>query len=126
MLAHRLRDANPQKQNIYQPGDFVLRQLVRLEPHNKIGPPYTGPWKVDNQNGNDVTCRHVVENTVHTFQARHVKIFAGTYEQAFEAALLDHNQYKVRSIRDYRGDPDTRTTMEFYTECEDGTKLWKV
>ena len=117
LVAHRLKDADRQKQNIYQPGDFVL-------PHNKIGPPYTGPWKVDNQNGNDVTCRHVVEDTVHTFQVRHVKISAGTYEQAFEAALLDRNQYRVRSIHDYRGDPDSRTTMEFHTEWEDGTKLW--
>jgi exodeoxyribonuclease III len=73
-----------------------------------------------------VTCRHVVEDTVHTFQVRHVKIFAGTHKQAFEAALLDRNQYRVRSIHDYRGDPDTRTTMEFFTEWEDGTKLWKV
>ena len=63
---------------------------------------------------------------MHTFQVRHVKIFAGTPEQAFEAALLDHNQYKVRTIHTYRGDPDIRTTMEFYTEWEDGTKLWKV
>ena len=47
-VSHRLRDADPQKQNIYQPGDFVLRELVRLEPHNKVGPPYTGLWKVDN------------------------------------------------------------------------------
>ena len=49
-MARRLRDADPQKQNIYQPGDFVLQELVRLEPHNKVGPPYTGLWKVDDQN----------------------------------------------------------------------------
>jgi hypothetical protein len=116
LVAHRLKDVDPTKQNTYQPGDFVLRELDRSQPHNKIGPPYTGPWKVEYQKGNDVTCRHVVEDTVHTFQVRNVKIFAGTQEQAFKAALLDRNQYRVKVIHSNRGDPEVRTTMEFYIE----------
>ena len=58
LVLHRLKDVDPQK-----PGDFVLLELIRSQPHNKIEPPYTGPWKVEYQKGNDVTCRHVVEDT---------------------------------------------------------------
>ena len=111
--------------NTYQLGDFVPTKLTRQKPHNKIGSPYTGPWKVEYQKGNYATYRHVVEDTVHMFQV-HVKICAGTLKQAFEAALLDRYKYRVRVIHTYRVDPDVRTTMELYTEWEDSIKSWKV
>ena len=78
-MAHRLKDVDPRKQNMYQPDDFVLRESDRSEPHN-IGPSYTGPWKVEYEKGNYVICRHVVEDTVHTLQVRHVQSFAGAQE----------------------------------------------
>ena len=88
---------------MYQPDDFVLRESDRSEPHN-IGLSCTGLWEVEYQKGNYFTCRDVVKDTVHTFQVRHVQLFAGTQEQAFKAALRDCNQYKVCAIHTYRGD----------------------
>ena len=50
-----------------------------------------------------------MENSVYTFQVMPER------EQAYNAALLDCNEYRVRAIHTYRGDPDVRTTMEYYT-----------
>ena len=38
--------------------------------------------------------------------------------------MLDDDQFRVKWILSYKGDPATRTTMEFYVEWQDGDKLW--
>ena len=61
-----------------------------------------------------------MENPVYTFQVMPER------EQAYNAALLDCNEYRVRAIHTYRGDPDVRTTMEYYTGQRNDTGLQKV
>ena len=39
-------------------------------------------------------------------------------------ALLDNDQFVVKKVVAYRGEPQTRTTMEFQIEFEAGTIMW--
>jgi hypothetical protein len=53
-----------------------------------------------------------------------LKPFFGTLEAAKAISLLDENQYVISSFLDYRGDPLTRTTMEFLVSFEDSSVVW--
>ena len=112
--------------NKFQPGDFVLFQLPIDKPKpTKITPRYKGPYEVLSHKRNSVECKHVVMHNIQTFHVGDLKLFAGTKEQAFEAALRDYDQYVVKTIHAYRGDPRERTSMQFQVEFSDGTILWK-
>ena len=91
-----------------------------------LKPPKTRPWEVLYQTSNDVNVRHVVERVVETFHVSEVTDFTGDEKAAQTAGMLDRDQYILKTIHSYRGNPDKRTTMEFYTKWEDGTKLWKT
>ena len=51
-------------------------------------------------------------------------MFHGTHEEGYQLAMQDADQYEIESILAFRGDPFTRTTMEFYVSFVDGTKRW--
>jgi len=73
-----------------------------------------------------VTCRNLITDAIEpAFQASRLKMWHGTAEEAFKAAMLDNDQYIVDSIIAYRGDPDQRTSMEFEVRFSDGTVVWK-
>jgi hypothetical protein len=55
-----------------------------------------------------------------------IKIFHGSLEEAKRLAMVDYNQFVVKAILAWRGDPLTRTTMEFLVEFEDGAQIWKT
>ncbi len=38
--------------------------------------------------------------------------------------MMDYDQYQVRRVLAYKGDPDCRTTMSFQVEFEDGSVEW--
>ena len=64
----RANDSDPNRQNKYQPGDFVLFQRNPLAPApSKLSLRYMGPYEVLSQDKNDVTCRHLCIKSVHTF-----------------------------------------------------------
>ena len=44
-----------------------------------------------------------------------------SYDDAYTAAMVDYNQYVIKEILSYTGDPELRTTMEFLVEFEDGS-----
>ena len=111
-------------QNLFQPGDFVLKKLREMP--SKLTTKYSGPFEVISQEKNDVSCRHLVQGSVHTFHVTDIKIFHGTREEATKLAMVDFSQYVVKSILGWRGDPATRTTMEFLVEFEDGSQVWKT
>jgi hypothetical protein len=54
-----------------------------------------------------------------------LKLFHGTREEAIALARLDNDQYEIRRFIAYRGDPLTRTTMEFEIEYSDGSISWE-
>jgi hypothetical protein len=57
------------------------------------------------------------------FHFENLKIFAGTKDDGF---LLDKNSYIVKVISGFRGDPEIRTTCDFYVEFHDGDTLWRT
>jgi hypothetical protein len=115
----------PDKQNIFQPGDLVLFQLNPDNPlPTKLTPKFRGPYEVIEQQKNDVRCRHIILGDVKEFHVTRLKLFTGSREEALRVAMIDNDQFTVVSLAAYRGDPLTRTTMEFEVHFADGTVVW--
>jgi hypothetical protein len=128
LLEEKLKDEPPEdKQNKYQPGDYVLYHRGAGMNNNKLLPKFRGPYEVIKHYRNDVTCRNLITGAVEpSFQASRLKMWHGTKQEAYNAAMLDNDQYVVDEILAYRGDPDQRTSMEFEVKFADGTILWKT
>jgi hypothetical protein len=122
----RLSETPPEQQNKFQKGDFVLWQRDPTKPrHAKLDSPWVGPYVVIYQKQNDVTCRHMGMGFVTTLEVSRLKLFAGTDEEARNAALLDSDQYVIDKVLAYRGDPMKRSEMEFEVRFQDGDIVWK-
>jgi hypothetical protein len=106
----------------FQPGDFVLKRLEHRP--SKLMFQLSGPFKVVKQNKNDVEVRSLVYDNILTFNLDHLKIFVGTEAEAKAMALLDKNQYLIKEVQAYRGDPVTRTTCTFLVWFEDNDLVW--
>jgi hypothetical protein len=106
----------------FQPGDFVLKRLEHRP--SKLMFQLSGPFKVVSQNKNDVEVRSLVYDNILTFNLDHLKIFVGTEAEAKAMALLDKNQYLIKEVQAYRGDPVTRTTCTFLVWFEDNDLVW--
>ena len=118
-------EQNPGEPNEYQPGDFVLFQLAKDKPRpSKLTPSFKGPFSVISQRHNDVECRHVVGGHIEFFHVSRLKIFHGSAEDAYKAALLDNDQFVVKEFLAYRGEPLKRTTMQFEVQFEAGSIVW--
>ena len=112
-------------QNVFHPGDFVLFERNKDVPRpNKLSPDFMGPFEVVSQSKNDVQCRNLVYGNIRPFHVTRIKPFIGSREEAYELAKKDTDQFEVDSIQAYRGDPDTRTTMEFLIRFMDGDQTW--
>ena len=127
LLATRLR-SNPSSdafRNLYQPGDFVLfhRSPTQHLP-DKLTPKYLGPYKVVSQTKNDVSCRSLIDGSVHVFHVTRLKLFFGTYDDAFRMAQLDADQHLVRRLLGYQGNPEKRRDMQFLVEFADDSVHW--
>jgi hypothetical protein len=127
LLQEKLKNEPPEEQhNQYQTGDYVLYHRGTTMHNNKLLPIFKGPYKVITHYRNDVTCRNLVTDAIEpAFQASRLKMWHGTEEEAFKAAMLDNDQFVVDGIIAYRGDPDQRTSMEFEVRFADGTVVWK-
>jgi hypothetical protein len=125
IIKKRSNNVTAETQNKYQPGDLVLFQLDPSKPRpTKLSPKYLGPYVVVQQQKNDVQCKHVNLGHISTLHVERLKPFFGTLEAAKAISLLDENQYVISSFLDYRGDPLTRTTMEFLVAFEDSSEIW--
>ena len=111
--------------NAYQPGDYVLRKVTKMmDKVAKLTPNYLGPYVVLSVDKADVTCRHLVTDVVSVFHMDALKICFASPEDAFQAALVDYNQYVIKEFLQYRGDPELRTSMSFRVRFEDGEVIW--
>ena len=52
-----------------------------------------------------------------------LKLFTGSREEAYKAALLDADQFVIRKIHYWRGNPEKRSEMFFFEEFDDGDKV---
>lgn len=83
-----------------------------------------GPYRVISQHKNDVQVRSLVYDHILTFHLDQLKPFLGTDEEAKQMAYLDKNQYLIKSIIAYRGDPLVRTSCTFLVLFDDGDLIW--
>jgi len=52
-----------------------------------------------------------------------LKLFVGDREEAYKLALLDADQFVIRRIHYWRGNPEKRSEMFFFTEFTDGDSV---
>ena len=71
-----------------------------------------------------MTTRNLVYGNVREYHVERLKPFFGSREDAVDLAKRDTDQYDVDRIVNYRGDPDTRTTMEFFVLFKSGDSVW--
>lgn len=126
-LAQHAVRVNPPTLPSYQPGDFILVDAAVMRPSGglKLHAPYMGPYKVIRQHRNNVLFEDL--NTQHQYerQLSFVRLFVGDPTTAQAVTYADHDQYIVHSIIAYRGEPTTRTTMEFLVVFADETQVWR-
>jgi hypothetical protein len=126
LIELRTKNNDPEKQNIFQPGDYVLlRQDKSHSLPTKLSPHYLGPYIVLGQVKNDVTARHLSSGVVKVMHVEDLKRYLGDEKQAKEAANIDYDQYEVDRILGYRGDPSRRSSMEFEILFRAGDTVWK-
>jgi hypothetical protein len=125
LIAKREENSPGEMQNVYQPGDFVLFELEKQHPRaSKLSSPFSGPYEVLYQRGNDVTCKHLSDMVVKVFHVERLKLFVGSRDDAMKAAMLDSDQYLIDKFLGYRGDFRYRTSLEFKIRFMDGDERW--
>ena len=109
----------------YQPDDFILfRPNARSKAH-KLVPTLLGPYQVISQERGEILCRQVATGVQRQFHISRVYPFSGTKDEAFELACRDNDQYGVKEIIAYRGDPvSKRRFMTFLVIYVDGDRSW--
>jgi hypothetical protein len=125
LVKERTSKTPAEKQNMFQPGDYVLWQLNPEENlPSKLTAKFAGPYEVLQQSKNDVDCKHVTLGHIKTFHVSRLKLFFGSKDEAIRAALHDQSQYEIDKILSYSGDPMKRITMDFKTLFKDGSIVW--
>jgi hypothetical protein len=111
--------------NQYSPGDLVL--MRREDPKNrdkKLDTPYLGPYLVKSHEGNTVQIQHLASHLVSSRHVERFKPFWGTLEQGMQLARTDLDHFVVLEILAYRGDIETRTSLDFLLRYVSGKELW--
>ena len=114
-------------QNIFQPGDLVLWDTKSSSANlreSKLSPRFVGPYEVLEQIKNDVEVRHITRGNITKLHVERLKLFSGSMEEAKRVAQIDNDQYEIKRILTYSGNPELRSTVDFKVEFEDGSVLW--
>jgi hypothetical protein len=131
IIAKRIQEAEQKKRkseeplNSYAVGDYVLfDEASRGFRNQKLKPRYSGPYMVVSIHKADVTCKHIVTAKQKVYHMENLKPFIGSLDEAYKAAQADDDQYVILSIIDYRGEPRTRSFMEFLVRFEGDEDVW--
>ena len=65
----------------------------------------------------------MVTGNIRVLHVTRLKLFTGSREEAYKAALLDADQFVIRKIHYWRGNPEKRSEMFFFVEFDDGDKV---
>ena len=115
-------------QNQFRRDDLIwYRRPERIDKDGKLFFRNKGPYKVISVYKNDVECQHIVTNVIVKYHIDDVMPvnLETTYEELYEVAKRDQNQYMVISIKAWKGDITKRSTLQFLTEFDDGDIIWK-
>jgi hypothetical protein len=121
VIAKRRGAENPETQNQFQPGDFVL---FLLPDRPKLKYHWYGPLVVIQQHHNDVQARHLATGAIATYHVSRLKLFVGDASTAFDTAMRDQDQYVIDAILTYQGNPLRRSETRFYVRFKDGDVRW--
>lgn len=112
--------------NQYQQGDFVTYRIEKMQRMDKLTPRNQGPFEVIRHipETNWVEVRDLVYGDIKTFDLKDLTIFLGTKEDATNRAGYDSNQHGIDCIIGHRGNPELRSSMEFYVRFNDNTAEW--
>lgn len=115
------------QQSFYARGDLVLleREEGKRSKPAKLDALYLGPYEVLQHQDNDVEVRHLASHIVTTYHVERFKPFFGSLSEAVRLARSDLDHHLIIAIHSYRGDPTTRTSLEFLTEFATGVSIWK-
>ena len=127
-MTARKRDKIGTKQNFYQPGDFVFKDEVQhgFRVLGKIHANRSGPYLVIKQERNNVFLKNIVTGDQTAVPVDKLDRFYGTFDEAFDLAMTDTDQFVVTRILGYCGDPMRKTSCEFMLEYEDGDIRWRT
>jgi hypothetical protein len=114
------------KQNRYQPGDFVLYKLEKLEKPTKVRPKNKGPYKVimHKEGSNHVEVRDLVYDHCLVFDCKDLTVCVCSPDEAIKAARKDDQQHQVEAVIAFRGEHLHRTKMTFLVRFGDGDEMW--
>lgn len=120
------RDSILEELNTYKIGDYVFVNNKTMNMKKfKLNANFNGPYLIRNIHKADITIEHIVTKEKKIVHMEHLKpAFFQNYEEAYRAALPDYDQYGIKTIITYKGDPKKRTTIEMYVEFRDGDKRW--
>ena len=110
------RKRNDKPHTTYAEGDLILwnpQEHPRDMRPVKLSPSWYGPYRVIWHRGNDIHCEHVVMRELYTFHVERCKPFFGDYKDAMEVGKYDYDQFKVKCINYFTGNPHLRTSMLF-------------
>jgi hypothetical protein len=116
---------NPTAYTRYQPGNWVFHVLKdQMSVGHKLKARKRGPYEVIHHEGNTVRVKDLVNDTQRDLHQQDVVMFHGEKEEAKAMANLDDDQFAVRCIKGYYGDPEKRSTLSFLVLFEDGEEKW--
>ena len=125
LVEERTKDTPEELQNQYQPGDIVFFRRDPTKPlPTKLSGDFTGPWEVIRQYRNVVYCKHLAIGLEKPLHVSRLKLHIGSKEEATQVALRDKDQYLVKAITAWKGDPNKRTSMKFWVQYDDGDEMW--
>ena len=102
-------------------GDLVVRDPNKPFRKAKLNYYYRGPYEVRSIINNNVELKHLAMTALITEHVERLKPFLGTREEAEHLANLDADQFFIRKIKFYLGDPEPNkiTSLEIVVEFED-------
>lgn len=125
IIAVRTAPNSARPQNFFQPGDLVLVDLKQSRRQNKLQAPKLGPYEVVSHDKNDVLVRDLHSGLLKpAYDVSIVSLYDGTRQEAFELSMHDKNEYVIERFCRFRGNPETRTTIEFDVLFSDGSRMW--
>ena len=122
--AEQLRRKSGGIMNYYVTGEMVLFDEASKGFREKLKTRFSGPYIVTSVNKADISCVHVVTMKQKVFHMSHLKPFFGSKEDEYRVAKTDDDQYRICSIREYKGDPEKRTKMDFLVLFEFDDERW--
>ena len=126
LLKERAKPNEIPSTSAFTPGDLVLAVANPRSRIHKLTPQWLGPHRVLSQFNDEVQCRQIAHGTVREFHVSRLIPYLGPDDHtAFELACRDDDQYKLRGILAYRGDPLAgRKYCTFLVEFADQDTCW--